>query len=219
MPTFRARTLSLSPSPTPPPSSPVHTRPNSPTSNLIRHPNFYLPGADLFIQIDNTLFAIHRYFFIRESTRWVYYLRNITQGSTARNPIVLVDTFEIIPIPTVDSFSEFLWVFYNPNYTYQDTPAETWWTIETYATYFQMRNVLGLVQRELLNIFQEQRYHRQSSTIWQTLSQMDGSNNSSTSTTDELWESSTEYDWINDPAVTEEVSLLLNRPHLQDGAD
>ena len=218
MPSFSARS-------TPPPSSPsspIPTRPNSPLSNLTRHPNFYLPGGDLFIQVDNTLFSIHRYFLIRESTRWVDFLRLTTLGTTARNPIVLVDSFEIIPIPTVESFSDFLWVFYNPSYSYLNTPVRIWWTIETYATYFQMERVLDLVHRELITIIHEQRCQRLAYTNWQPLSLLDGSDNPSTSTNnDNQWELPEEpyENWIANPEVEEEVSLLLNRPHLQDGRD
>ena len=50
MPTFSARSTPI--------PSPTDTRPNSPTSSLLRHPNCYLPGGDLFIQIDDTLFRI-----------------------------------------------------------------------------------------------------------------------------------------------------------------
>ena len=67
MPTFTARST--------PESSPIKTCPNSPISNLRHHPNYYLPGGDLFIQIDDALFCVHSYFFIRESSRWLHFLR------------------------------------------------------------------------------------------------------------------------------------------------
>ena len=212
MPSFSARSVS----PTPSPSPPIPTRPNSPLSNLTRHPNFYLPGGDLFIQIDTTLFAVHQYFFIRESSRWLHFLRNTTRGRTAREPIILIDEFSISPLPTVDDFATFLWVFYNLYYSYRDVPVRTWWTIEVYASYFQMRNVLDLVFRELNIIVQN---HRASSTNWLSLSRLDGSNNPDD---DEVpWNSSEEpyENWITNSDVVEEVSLILNRPHLLDGQD
>ena len=145
MPTFSGRSTSPSSSQ----SSLIPTRPNSPLSNLTRHASYYLPGADLFIQISTTLFAIHRYFLIRESSFWLGLLQQTIRGTTARNPIILTDEISISPVPTVDTFSEFLWVFYNPYYSYQNTPVETWWTIEVYATHFGMRNILELIDREL----------------------------------------------------------------------
>ena len=165
MPTFSGCPISVSPV-----STPESTRPNSPLSNLVRHPYFYLTGGDLFIQIDNTLFSIHKYFFIRKSPRWVYFLRHTTLGNSRRNPIVLVNEFSIDPPPTVDNFSNFLWVFYNPTYSFRNVPVRTWWAIEVYASYFQMENVQNLVNRELHAITREYRRQQQSSTTWQTLS-------------------------------------------------
>ena len=217
MPSFAAQsTPSTSTS-----SSPAPPRPNSPLTSLSQHPDYYLPGGDLFIQINDTLFSIHRYFLIRKSIRWVEFLCHTTQGTSTNDPIILVESFEIVPIPTVESFSKFLWVFYNPDYSYLNTPVETWWTIEAYATYFQMESVLRLVHRELHTIVQRHHQRQRPSTIWQTLSQIDGSDNPSIENTDDRWTLSEEpyENWIANPEIEEEVSLLLNRPHLQDGRD
>ena len=215
MPTFSGRPISVSPVPTP-----ALTRPNSPLSNLVQHPHFYLPGGDLFIQIDTTLFSVHKYFFIRESPQWIHFLRRTDLGTTARNPVILVNEFAIDPPPTVNSFSDFLWVFYNPDYPYHNVPIRTWLTIEVYAAYFQMQNVLHLVDRELHILTEEHRHRQQSSTTWQVLSVYDGSDNPSTSTNDDHYKLSEEpyENWITQLDVEEDVSLLLNRPHLLDGS-
>ena len=209
MPTFTARST--------PDSSPIITRPNSPISNLRRHPNYYLPGGDLFIQINDTLFCIHSYFFIRESTRWLHFLRHTTQGRHTHDPIVLSHEFNISPPPTPQTFALFLWVFYNPYYCVYDVSIPTWWIIETYASYFGMRNVLDLVDRELYRLEHQQ---QRSSTSWGTLSRLDGSNPTA-NTTDDTWElpESPYETWISDPSIDEEISLLLNRRHLEDGHD
>jgi len=207
MPTFTARS-------TPEPSE-TDTRPNSPISNLRRHPNYYLPGGDLYIQVVDTLFRVHSYFFIRESMLWQHILRNTTQGLRVHDPIILHHEFEITPFPTADSFAQLLWVFYNPYYYVYDVSVATWWTIENYASHFGMRYVLDLVHRELQRIV---RRRPRSLTPWLSLSQ-------ATPTTDEdeeeTWNlSETPYDqWISDPEVDEEISLLLNRCHLEDGHD
>ena len=84
-----------------------------------------------------------------------------------------------------------------------------------------MQNVLNLVNRELRVLTEEHRHHQQSSTTWQTLSRLDGSDNPSTSNNEVQYELNEEpyEDWITQPEVEEEVSLLLNRPHLLDGRD
>ena len=80
-----------------------------------------------------------------------------------------------------------------------------------------MRNVLDLVDRELRRLEHQQ---QRSSTSWGTLSRLDGSNPTA-DTTDDTWEvSESPYEtWISDPSVDEEISLLLNRRHLEDGRD
>jgi hypothetical protein len=212
MPTFTART------PEPPSSD---TRPNSPLSNLIRHPNYYLPGGDLFIQVIGTLFRVHSYFFIRESMLWHHLLRNTTQGLSARDPIILHHEFELSPFPTPEIFASFLYVFYNPYYSVYDLSAVTWWNIESYAQTFGMRHVEDLVHREQRRI---ERRRPRSLTHWLSLSLTDGSDaqtstNIPTSIDEEHWPlSETPYDeWISDPEFDDEVSLLLNRRHLEDG--
>ena len=79
-----------------------------------------------------------------------------------------------------------------------------------------MQNVLDLVFRELQIITQN---HRTSSTNWLSLSQLDGSNNPDDDNIP--WNSSEEpyENWIDNPDIVEEVSHILNRPHLLDGQD
>ena len=212
MPTFSARSTPI--------PSPTDTRPNSPTSNLLRHPNYYLPGGDLFIRVEDTLFRVHSYFFVRESSRWLSLLRNTDQGRTPHTPIVLSDEFSINPPATPRTFALLLWIFYNPYYYVFDVSIETLWDIEVYAGYFQMQNVLDLIDRELHRLIRVHR-RQQTHTPWHTLSTIVDTNSPTTTAgiVDEVWETSeTPYDeWITDPDVEEEISLLLNQRHLEDG--
>jgi len=213
MPTFTARS-------TPEPSS-IPTRPNSPISNLRRHPNYYLPGGDLFIQIDDTMFRVHSYFFIRESSLWLYLLRTITRGRTLHDPIILSTEFHITPTPTPQTFAQFLWIFYNPYYGVYDVSISTWWNIEVYAACWTMNNILDLVDRELHRLIQLHR-HQLSTTPWHTLSSVNNINTFTTpGDTEETWTvSETPYeDWITNPEIDDEISLLLDRHHLGDGRD
>jgi hypothetical protein len=64
-------------------------------------------------QVDNTLFRVHRYFFIRDSSWFWEELPyplppgETTEGSSEKRPFVLEDI-------TREEFALFLWVFYNP---------------------------------------------------------------------------------------------------------
>jgi len=146
--------------------SPTDTRPNSPFSNLDRSLHYYLPGGDLYVQIDNTLFRIHSYFLIRESFIWRHLLRGNTIGRTQRDPVILRDTLPIPSFTTPDTFAEFLWIFYNPMYSVYQAPSETWFTILSYAITWGMDNICDLVYRELSRSVDN---HLTTSTGWLTM--------------------------------------------------
>ena len=146
--------------------SPTDTRPNSPFSNIYRSRHYYLPGGDLYVQVDNTLFRIHSYFLIRESFIWQSFLRGNTMGWTPRNPIQLVDTLPIPLSTTPDTFADFLWIFYNPLYSIYQAPSEVWFNILPYAITWGMDNLCDLVYRELSRIVD---HHHTTSTGWLTM--------------------------------------------------
>ena len=86
-----------------------------------------------------------------------------------------------------------------------------------------MQNVLDLINRELHRLIRVHR-RQQANTPWHTLSTIVDTNSPTTTTADivdEVWETSeTPYDeWITNPDVEEEISLLLNQRHLEDGQD
>ena len=104
-------------------------KPNTPstTQTIIRHHQYYLPGRDLFILIDTTLFHVHKYFFEQEATKFFVppYTNpdnNTPCGTFASHPII----FHGI---SIYDFKQFLWVFYNPQLSlYNNTPGN-WWSI------------------------------------------------------------------------------------------
>jgi hypothetical protein len=210
MPTFSAQTTS---------SSPATTRPNSPSSNLQRHLDYYLPGGDLFIQVATTLFCVHAYFFTRESPLWRHLLRNTTLGRDAQHPIVLANEFHFSPPATPQTFAQFLYVFYNNNYGRCNLSMAALWDIDVYATTWRMQPIKDFVHRELRQIV---RYHHQqrAATSWLSLSRFEESERSSSSSPDTWNLSDQPYeDWISNPDVVDEVSLLLNQTFLEDGRD
>jgi len=103
------------------------------SQRIVRHPEYYIHGGDIIFrvrgsvisivfrriptvmrrQVEDTLFRVHRYFFIRESAFFRSKLPHppppgeFTKGSSDVHPLVLEDTLEV-------EFERFLWVFYNP---------------------------------------------------------------------------------------------------------
>jgi hypothetical protein len=128
------------------------TRPNSPTPVIRNHSDYYLPGGDLFIQVDEILFRVHLHFFTRESDLWRNLLGSTTRGRTANNPIDLVNQMPSISTLTAETFANFLWVFYNPRYSLYETTEEVWKTIFDQALCWNFQEVERLCWRELSKI-------------------------------------------------------------------
>ena len=126
------------------------TRPNSPTPIITNHQEYYLPGGDLFIKVDNILSCAHAYFFIRESTIWRNILRMNCQGHTVTNPIDLGTHILCSITPMPESFAHFLWIFYNPKYLKYDTTKEVWTQIYTYVLNWGFNEIQGLCWREII---------------------------------------------------------------------
>ncbi|KAF5390234.1 hypothetical protein D9757_002956 [Collybiopsis confluens] len=95
------------------------------------------------------LFKIHRYFLERESTKFQELLSRppatgqATIGSL-NNPVVLNVTSE--------EFQQFLWIFYNPVYSYEEAKLGDWATILTVACRFKFPEVKKLAVRHLEQI-------------------------------------------------------------------
>lgn len=175
-----------------------------PISRIItRHPTYYLPGGDLFIQIQRVLFRIHSYFLLRESTHFQRLLTPSphepprTIGTSISHPLILTD---VLP----SNFAIFLWVFYNPHFGQYDTSLHHWVIIHTYALTWNFPEVRTLAERYL--------------------SLTGGSGTTDDDDDDDVpWDTSIETpyeDWITADAITEEfVQLHLQATHLEDGCD
>ena len=137
------------------PSSSSDTRPNSPTLIIRNHIDYYIPGGDLFILIDGTLFRIHSYFFRCKSRDWQNLLGSTTRGHNANTPIVLNEEFALYPPATPTLFAQFLWVFYNPRYTIYEASEEMWCRIQSYAIQWDMEQVQDCAYRELDKFFMD----------------------------------------------------------------
>ena len=123
-----------------------------PKSVIVNHSEYYLPGGDLSIQANDTLFWVHKYFFIRESTIWRNVIGMTRRGRTATDPVKLGTHILCSTIPTPDSFAHFLWVFYNPVYSKYITTKGIWTQMYTYALNWGFNEIQGLCWREIIQL-------------------------------------------------------------------
>jgi hypothetical protein len=125
---------------------------NSSTTNGSHHGDYYINGADLIIRVEDILFRVHRYFFIRDSEFFRKKLPHpqspgdsAKEGSSDSNPLVLDDALKV-------DFERFLWVFYNPKYSLYDASVEDWTAILKLASQWDFIEVKALAIRELENL-------------------------------------------------------------------
>ncbi|KAI9465149.1 hypothetical protein BJY52DRAFT_666785 [Lactarius psammicola] len=109
---------------------------------------YYIHGGDAVFSVENTLFRVHRYFFIRDS---LYFRDKLpypappgetTKGSSDNVPLVLEDI-------TKTEFERLLWVFYNPKYSLYDASIEEWTSILRLAHIWDFTEVKELAIRGL----------------------------------------------------------------------
>ncbi|KAG1758349.1 hypothetical protein EDD22DRAFT_910985 [Suillus occidentalis] len=91
-------------------------------SQIISHPQYFIPSGDTQFLAQNVLFKVHRYFFERESTSF----RTIFSDSSDNTKPYTLDYFE-----------------------YEDQPPEKWLVILRLATRWGFRKVRKLVIRQL----------------------------------------------------------------------
>jgi hypothetical protein len=133
---------------------------------ITRHLTYYLPGADVFFLVDEVMFAVHRYFFERESLYFANLFKeqgaiSPRQGRSHYHPISLHDV-------SPDKFAVFLWVFYNPKYSLYDTSQANWSIIEDYAIKWGFEEVRILAQNHLYNLMRTEEEESQVDPIAQS---------------------------------------------------
>ena len=111
---------------------------------LVRHHQYYIPGGDLYIQVQNVLFRMHSYFLIRESDEFRKLLLENSQqsynGLSPSYPLFLPDT-------DPETLANILWVFYNPKLS-----IDKWNSILKFATRWGFPEIKDLALRELCKI-------------------------------------------------------------------
>ncbi|KAI6113525.1 hypothetical protein EV401DRAFT_2211468 [Pisolithus croceorrhizus] len=86
-------------------------------------------------------FAVHKYFFERESKYFKNYFETSEFDGTDEDPHVLDVKSE--------DFANFLWVWYNPHYHYEGQPRETWLAILGLASRWGFESIRELAIQQL----------------------------------------------------------------------
>lgn len=107
-------------------------------SQIIHHPQYFIPTGDTQFLAQNVLFKVHRYFFEREPSSFREIFSD-NEGNT--KPY----TLDVKP----EDFAHFLWVFYDEDFEYENQPLERWLVILRLATRWGFRKVRKLVVRQL----------------------------------------------------------------------
>ncbi|KZP10455.1 hypothetical protein FIBSPDRAFT_833449 [Athelia psychrophila] len=99
----------------------------------VRHPNLYLEDGNIIFLVENTLYRVHRHFFVRQSPVFRDML-SVPSGSDKEEG--LSDDAPIrLPVESLD-FERFLWLFYNETYE-QEALAVEWTSIIELAVMWQ----------------------------------------------------------------------------------
>ncbi|KAI0027588.1 hypothetical protein K488DRAFT_61083, partial [Vararia minispora EC-137] len=118
------------------------------TEKVLRHNEYYIQGGDVIFRVENFLFRVHRFFFVRESAYFRERLPHppppgeFSKGSSDTNPFSLDDTL-------ATDFQRFLWVFYNPKYSLYSANVEEWTSILKLSHQWQFPEVKSLALREI----------------------------------------------------------------------
>ncbi|KAH9965395.1 hypothetical protein BC827DRAFT_854080 [Russula dissimulans] len=112
------------------------------------HKEYFIAEADTTFKVENTLFKVHKYFFVRESPYFEKLFRhpappcNDPPGLSETNPVVLKDI-------TSEAFAGLLGVFYNRKYSIYNCTVDQWTRILALAQRWEFKEVEGLCVREL----------------------------------------------------------------------
>jgi len=117
------------------------------TASVTRHSQYHISSGDVVFQVENQLFRVHRYFFVRESD----YFRDMLcmQSSTGTELEGHSDARPIeLPEVTAIDFARFVWVFYDQKYQH-DASIEEWASILHLAHKWSFAEVKQLAIRKL----------------------------------------------------------------------
>ena len=108
------------------------------------HPQYYLPGGDLYIITKAVRFCIHKYLFEQE---YVHF-QNIFETSpmVGSSPHFALDLSDMI---NPNELELFLGVMYNPKYNIYNLSMGQWFDIQFYASIWQFPEMYALTKWEI----------------------------------------------------------------------
>ena len=134
---------------------------------LSRHHQYYLPGRDLYIQVENILFWVHSYFFTRESSEFRTLLQDNTDQPYNRSSL----SYPLfLPNITPNTLAKILWVFYNPKLSIYKASYKDWTTILGFTVEWGFLEIEELALREF-NTFPE--HHKSHNLYHEIIDQLD----------------------------------------------
>ncbi|KAG2340331.1 hypothetical protein BDR05DRAFT_890231 [Suillus weaverae] len=120
------------------------------TPRITRHPQYYLHDGSVSIHarhlfVAGTVFRVHKYFFERESE---YFREGFKAAGPQGDGQSDQAAFRLDDVK-ISEFERLLWVFYNPQYMYDEQPIDHWITILDLATRWKFPGVRDLAVRQL----------------------------------------------------------------------
>ena len=124
---------------------------------IVNSEHYYLPGGDLYILIQDTMFRIHRYFFWRDSALFraqieqcEAHIDDPTQtGTTRSDAIMFFNNFYTTP----RTFTRFLSIIYNPRYSlYDGYTQQDWNDVLVIATAWGFREITRIALQHIDDI-------------------------------------------------------------------
>ena len=114
---------------------------------ISNHPQYYLPGGDLYIITKAVRFCIHKYFFERESVHFqtIFEITPLVRSS----PNFALDLSDTVK---PNEFELFLSVLYNPKYGIYNLSMGQWFDVQIYAGLLQFPEMYALTEREIEKI-------------------------------------------------------------------
>ncbi|KAF9228491.1 hypothetical protein BS17DRAFT_805941 [Gyrodon lividus] len=115
-------------------------------SQITRHPQYYIRDGNVTFLAEGTSFRVHKSFFERESA----FFRTLFTASEGEE---LGDGSDAKPYKLdgvkSEEFAQFLWVWYNPKYTYSQQGKNAWLVILRLASRWEFPEVRQLAIRQL----------------------------------------------------------------------
>ena len=115
---------------------------------ICNHPQYYLPGGDLYIITKAIRFHIHKYFFEWESVhfRTIFKITPLVGSS----PNYTLDLSDMIKPNKLELF---LSVMYNPKYNIYNLSMGQWFDIQSYASIWQFPEMFTLTEWEIKKLW------------------------------------------------------------------